>query len=227
VGYGDIHPQSTFGKVLALVLIFGGVGTFLGIVASVTEIFLKRREDAFRREKLNMVAGLFFSELGTELLRQCAKVDPEVGVLYQNLKVTSEWTDADFRKAGHLLHEHSFSIDSQYADLPALREYLQNRANFLLRMLENPMLHEHGNFAELLRAIFHLRDELISRTNLTEMLDSDRKHLEGDMVRIYELLVIEWLAYMRYLRDNYGYMLSLAMRVNPFDPHASAVVTGS
>ena len=35
VGYGDIHPQTVVGKILALLLIVGGVGTFLGVVASI------------------------------------------------------------------------------------------------------------------------------------------------------------------------------------------------
>ena len=61
VGYGDIHPQSAIGKILALILIVGGVGTFLGLVASITDIFLKRREDTFRRQKINMVTGLFLN----------------------------------------------------------------------------------------------------------------------------------------------------------------------
>ena len=227
VGYGDIHPQSNVGKILALILIVGGVGTFLGVVASITEIFLKRREESFRREKLNMVAGLFFSEIGSGLLRQFAHIDPHIGILYQNLMISNDWTNEDFRKANNILNEHRFSVDSRLGDLLALREYLQSRANLLLRMLENPILQEHGNFADLLRAIFHLRDELLNRTDLTELLDTDRQHLEGDIVRIYKLLVFEWLAYMRYLKNNYGYLLSLAMRVNPFDPEASAVVKGS
>ena len=63
VGYGDIHPQYTLGKILAIVLIVGGVGTFLGIVASITDLFVKRREESLRLQKLNMVTGLFFSEL--------------------------------------------------------------------------------------------------------------------------------------------------------------------
>jgi len=37
-GYGDIHPQSAAGKILALVLIVGGVRTFLGFGASVTGV---------------------------------------------------------------------------------------------------------------------------------------------------------------------------------------------
>jgi hypothetical protein len=227
VGYGDIHPQSNVGKILALILIVGGVGTFLGVVASITEIFLKRREESFRREKLNMVAGLFFSEMGSGLLRQFAHIDPELDILYQNLKVSNDWTNEDFRKASNSLKQHHFSVDSRRGDLTTLREYLQNRANLLLRLLENPILQEHGNFADLLRAIFHLRDELLNRTDLIELLDTDRKHLEGDIVRVYRLLVFEWLAYMRYLKSNYGYLLSLAMRVNPFDREANAVVRGS
>ena len=91
-------------------------------------------------------------------------------------------------------------------------------------MLENPTLQEHGNFPDLLRATFHLRDELLNRVDLSQMPDTDRQHLEGDIVRIYKLLVIEWLFYMHYLKDNYGYLFSLALRVNPFDPEASPVV---
>jgi len=227
VGYGDIHPQSTGGKILALILIVGGVGTFLGIVACITEIFLKRREESFRREKLNMVVGLFFSELGTGLLRQFTQLDPEIGILQQMLKVSNKWTKEDFRKTSKTINKHRFTIDSRQGDLLAMREYLQNRANCLLRMLENPILQERGNFPDLLRAIFHLRDELLNRVILSELPDTDRQHLEGDIVRIYKLLVVEWLAYMCYLKDNYGYLLSLAMRINPFDPNANAVVNSS
>jgi voltage-gated potassium channel len=227
VGYGDIHPQSLVGKILALILIVGGVGTFLGIVACITDMFLKRREEAFRRQKLNMVAGLFFSELGTGLLKQFVQLDPKIDMLYQILKVSNQWKKEDFHKAKKSLEEHRFVIDSRRGDLLKMREYLQNRASCLLRMLENPTLQEHGNFTDLLRAIFHLRDELLNRADLSEIPDTDRRHLEGDILRIYKLLVLEWLFHVRYLKDNYGYLFSLAMRVNPFDPEASPVVGNS
>ena len=99
VGYGDIHPQSSIGKVLALILIVGGVGTFLGIVASITDLFLSRRENSLRLKKLNMVTGLFFSELGTELLRHFSRLDLHNNRLYELLKVSPEWTNKDFRNA--------------------------------------------------------------------------------------------------------------------------------
>ena len=39
------HENLKSEKILALVHIFGGVGTFLGIIASITDVFLKHREE--------------------------------------------------------------------------------------------------------------------------------------------------------------------------------------
>src|SRR4030042_6431366 len=76
VGYGDIHPVTPFGKLFVILLILSGVGTFLGVIANATEIMLSRREKQVRLEKLNMVIGVFFSEVGTHLIRDVADYDP-------------------------------------------------------------------------------------------------------------------------------------------------------
>ena len=224
VGYGDIHPQSVWGKMLAIILIVGGVGTFLGVVASITDLFLKRREEFLRHQKLNMVTGLFFSELGNGLLRRFAQMDPEKNTLHTILKITGKWSENDFLKAGNDLKQHHYVIDSHRGNLSDLREFLQKQAGLLLRLLENPIVHEHGTFTDMLQAIFHLRDELLNRPELADLPDADRAHLEGDLVRVYKILVPEWVRYMGYLKTNYAYLFSLAMRINPFDSEASAVV---
>jgi hypothetical protein len=36
--------------------------------------------------------------------------------------------------------------------------------------------------------------------------------------------VHQWLDYLRYLKTNYPYLFSLAIRTNPFDEKASPVV---
>ncbi len=51
VGYGDIHPATQAGKILAVVLIITGVATFLGVVANATEILLSKREKKIREQK--------------------------------------------------------------------------------------------------------------------------------------------------------------------------------
>ena len=224
VGYGDIHPQTEIGKILAIIIIIGGVGTFLGVVASITDLFVNRREEKIRQQKVDMVTGLFFSEMGNELLKHLIGFDPEIETLYQNLQISEKWQHEDFNKALCLLKKHRLSINSYKGDIPALLKCLQSRADLLLRLIENPIIQEHEDFTELLRALFHLRDELSNRDNLSELLDSDRKHLEGDISRVYKLLIFEWLRYIRYIKKNYGYLFSLAIRVNPFDPEATAVV---
>jgi voltage-gated potassium channel len=227
VGYGDIHPQTGLGKILTLFIIIGGVGTFLGVMASITDLFVNRREESLRQQKLDMVTGLFFSEMGNELLKRFTQLDPGSKNLHRVLKLSEEWKDKDFDKAYTALRQHRLVIDSRHADILTLLEYLQNRADLLLRLIENPIIQEHENFSELLRAVFHLRDELLNRSDLFILTDSDRKHLEGDIARAYNLLIYEWLRYIHYLKKNYGYLFSLAMRLNPFDPEADAVVKNS
>ena len=103
VGYGDIHPQTAIGKILTIIIIIGGVGTFLSVVASITDVFVNRREEKIRKEKVNMVLGLFFSEMGNDLLKHFVRFDNEVKSLYKNLRVSIKWENQDFNKAYDLL----------------------------------------------------------------------------------------------------------------------------
>ena len=140
VGYGDIHPQTEIGKFLTLIIIIGGVGTFLGVIASITDLFVNRREELLRQQKLDMVTGLFFSEMGNELLKRFTRLDPEAKTLRSVLKLSKEWKYEDFVKAYTVLKQHRLVIDSRHADIPALLEYLQNKADLLLRLIENPII---------------------------------------------------------------------------------------
>lgn len=94
----------------------------------------------------------------------------------------------------------------------------------MLRLLENPALLEHESFTELLRAVFHFSEELERREKVTQLPDADYEHLAVDVKRAYTLLAQQWLDYVKYLKDNYPYLFSLAMRINPFDQTASPFV---
>jgi hypothetical protein len=97
--------------------------------------------------------------------------------------------------------------------------------DFLVRLLENPSLLEHEAFTELLQAIFHLTDELKHRKVLTALPENDLRHLSGDICRAYQLLIRQWLQYVLYLKQNYPYLFSLAVRTNPFDEKATVIVS--
>ncbi|MFC1539085.1 hypothetical protein ACFL6H_06665, partial [Candidatus Latescibacterota bacterium] len=122
------------------------------------------------------------------------------------------------------LNTFHFDINITKGNLDSLRTFFTEKRDFILLLLQNPSLLEHDTFTDLLWAITHLNDELACRDHCVEILDSDLKHLAGDMRRAYVLLLQEWLEYMNHLRVNYPYLFSLAIRMNPFNPDASPVV---
>jgi len=194
------------------------------LVTLIIHRLLSEREKRARLEKLNMVIGAFFSELGTSLLTRFSDYDPKLDDIRKNLIVANDWTKEEFSTVGKILRKHDCGIDIQKADLEDLHSLLVEKRNFSLRLLENPSLLEHESFTQLLQTVFHLTEELENREDLNQLPDSDYKHLTVDMKRAYALLIREWLNYMKYTKDNYPYLFSLAMRMNPFDQSASVVV---
>jgi hypothetical protein len=195
------------------------------LVTLIIHRLLSLREKRARLDKLNMVIGTFFSEVGTRLLFFFAGSDPRLDDIRSMLLVKSDWAAADFDTVEGRLRNYAYGVDVDKVDLPNLRDFLVSKRDFMVRLLENPSLLEHESFTGLLRAVFHLTEELESRRDLGDLPRSDYDHLAGDVKRAYVLIVGEWLDYMEHLKNNYPYLFSLAMRTNPFDRHASAVVT--
>ncbi|MCJ7618138.1 MAG: potassium channel family protein [Desulfobacterales bacterium] len=225
VGYGDIHPSTQTGKTLAILIIIIGVGTFLGVVANATEIMLNKREKQTILKKLNMIIGVFFSEVGTKLLIIFSDLDLEINNIREYLIVKNNWNKKDFMEVGKLLKNHKYDIEVKRVDFDELHSFLLKKRIFLLGLLENPILHENEYFTEVLRAVFHLTEELDWRKDFSILPDTDKAHLKGDIIRAYKLLADQWLDYMRYLNGNYPYLFSLAMRTNPFNKDIDPVVT--
>jgi hypothetical protein len=224
VGYGDIVPVTPAGKIIAILLIVTGVGTFLGVIANATELMLSRREKLVRMNKLNMVIGVFFSEVGNRLIRMFAQADPRFEEIQKGLIITEKWTHQDFLTVSDHLKGLKYGVEIAQTDLAALKDFLLKQRDFLVRLLENPTLLEHESFTDLLRSVFHLAEELAYREDLGQQPGPDRAHIAGDINRAYHFLVHQWVDYMEYLKVNYPYLFSLAMRTNPFDRQASPIL---
>ncbi|HZK29864.1 MAG TPA: potassium channel family protein [Methanoregula sp.] len=224
VGYGDLHPLTPLGKILVIGIILAGVGCFVGVVANAIEYMIDMRERAQRIEKLNMIIGVFFSEVGTKLLKKFSAIDPDIQGIRTTLIVSNNWSDEDFFKANALLKVHSFRLDCRALSLEELHAFLSENKRLMLTLLENPQLFEHDRFTDLIHAVFHLSEELIARGEFGGLPKSDYDHISVDMNRVYSQLVIEWLVYMQHLKKKYPYLFSLAMRTNPFDTNASPIV---
>ncbi len=194
------------------------------LVSMIIHQLLNDMEKKNRIEKLNMVIGTFFSQTGTRLLGFFSEADPEIEEIRKYLIVKKDWNEKDFADVSRRLKKYDYAVKADSLDLPNLRDFLEQRNDSLLRLLENPVMLEHETFTALLMAVFHLKEELLNRGELKGLPGSDLEHLEGDVKRAYGLLVYEWIAYMEYLKINYPYLFSLSMRTNPFDREASAVV---
>jgi hypothetical protein len=194
------------------------------IVTLILDQLLRMREKRAMLKKMNMVIGAFFSEVGTELLKSFLDFDVHYDETRENLIVTNEWSEREFSTVKKSMKVYDYKIESQKGDLEDLKSFLIDKRDFLLGLLENPNLLEHESFTDLLWAVFHLTEELDCRADVKQLSVTDYAHLSGDIKRAYVLLISEWLAYMKHLKDVYPYLFSLAVRTNPFDPNASVEV---
>ncbi len=211
-----------------LFIFFAGDLAFIPIevlvVTLIIDQMLESREKQRRMEKLNMVIGTFFSKIGTPLLAQLVLADPAIDNIKEHVIIGADWHNEMFRDVQACLKDHSCSVSIELVDLEALKRFLTSHEDFLLRLVENPMVFEHETFTDLILAVDHLDEELKARDNLTCLPAPDLAHLAKDMQRVYSLLVPEWLKYMEYLKIHYPYLFSLAIRKNPFDQSASVVI---
>lgn len=192
------------------------------LVTLVIDRLLEASEKRAMLNKLNMVVGAFFSEVGTEFIRQVSALDLNFGKIRRNLIVTPEWTDKTFAATKASLDGYEYRIRAAGNGLIDLKQFLVGKRDFLLRLLENPNLLEHEAFSELLWSVFHLTEELDARQELTKQSEADSEHLVVDIKRAYVAVLGQWLDYMKHLKRAYPYLFSLAVRTNPFDPDAQA-----
>ena len=194
------------------------------LVTVIVDQVLRVREKHSLLKKLNMVIGAFFSEVGTRLLKYFSGFDHHLDNVRNDLLVTKDWTDQRYAQVIKDLQRYDYRIDVRKSDLAVLKRFLSGKRDFLLRLLENQNLLEHEMFTELLWAIFHLDEELDARDDVMQLSTPDGEHIAGDIRRAYVILIAEWLAYMKHLKNEYPYLFSLAVRTNPFDPQASVTI---
>jgi hypothetical protein len=195
------------------------------VVVIIIERLLARREMQAKLEKLNMVVGAFFSELGNHLLQELITHFDNRLEISRHLNVTESWTKKDFQRAVKFAHRLKVEVDCRDIDLGKLKDFLEQKREFLLTLLENPSLLEHDRFTDLLWAVTHLDEELAVRPTLIDLPDKDLEHIAGDIRRLYDHLASEWLDYVQHLKSKYPFLFSLVLRTHPFQEQQSPIIT--
>ena len=199
------------------------------IVAFVLDEIIERKEKEAMLEKLDMLMSTFFSEVGNELIAQLSSAN-KYKASTENLKSIKNWDEKDYDNKLAELKSSSVDFSAQIAPedreefLENLRDLLSSKREFIINLINNPNLLEKEEFTALINAILHLDEELEHRSDLALVNDADFGHLNGDMHRVYQKLVYEWVYYLRYLNKHYPYMIALIIRTNPFDEDAEVYV---
>jgi hypothetical protein len=185
---------------------------------------LKNRAKQTLLNKMNMVIGVFFNDIGIELIKRLGLFAKDIDQISRGLQISQKWKDRDFNEVmkRFSIKADQLSLDSK--NLIVLKDFLELKKSGLLNMLANPNLLEHDTFTNLLWAVFHVADELHHRSDFTDLPKTDLDHLRGDMLRAYVLVVSEWAAYMKHMKSDYPYLFSIAIRTNPFNPEVEITV---
>jgi hypothetical protein len=193
------------------------------LVVLIIERVLTNREKQAKLQKLNMVVGAFFTEVGNHLLGSLFQYLGNRAEIAEQMNVNADWNRKDFRRAADYAYHLDLELDCRDVDLEELKKFLSAKRNFILTLLENPNLLEHDRFTDLLWATTHLDEELEARHSLKNLPDNDLEHLAGDIQRMYDHLASEWLDYVEHLKAKYPFLFSLILRTHPFQENPSPV----
>ncbi|WP_405305245.1 hypothetical protein [Methanobrevibacter sp.] len=199
------------------------------VVAFILDEIIERKEKEAMLEKLDMLMSTFFSEVGNELISQLSTAN-KYKANTENLKSIKNWDDKDYKnkldelKNTTIDFQADIALENREEFLENLRGLLASKREFIINLINNPNLLEKEEFTELINSILHLDEELEHRKDLSLVTDADFAHLNGDMHRVYNKLVHEWVYYLRYLNKHYPYMIALIIRTNPFDDDAEVYV---
>jgi hypothetical protein len=192
----------------------------VALVTFIIHRFLNVREERKKTKKINVIISSFFTEVGTQLLEEMAAFNrnfPDICTIVRanELKKISE---IQTRKA---VKDFKYDLYADPQKLVRLREVFADKKTFLLSMLENSNLLEHDSFTDMLWAVFHVGDELQTRsdngrTDFSQQTKADIDHLSNDLNRAFSAMVVEWINYFRYLHNEYPFLYELAKKKSPF-----------
>lgn len=177
------------------------------VVTLILERLIDYKAKQERMEKLSMLIGLFFTEVGYKLMHLIIKADKG-----GKNSITS-FNNLDEVK--NQVEKHNYNINIEDIDLDRIMDILLNNSNLLVNLISNENITEHEIFTDLLMSVIHLRDEIVFYKN-DKNNQLDISHLKKDILRVYKNIAMQWVDYLKYLNKSYPFLYDNAIRLNPF-----------
>ena len=188
------------------------------IVGLIIERILAAREKKNLLHKLNMIAGVFFNEIGTELMALLSKLFKNQTLLCRCTDIKEDWKHEDFTKARSALSGIEINQEIEHKDLCDIGEFLNQCKSVLTNIITDPNVLEHEEGTQLLWRVYNLSYELnihADKMGNKEESESIRKLISEEALRVYRMLSIEWLNYMEFLQNRFPHFYKTLLITRP------------
>ncbi|WP_449246028.1 hypothetical protein [Desulfarculus baarsii] len=161
------------------------------------------RERQGRKRRLNMFLGIFFRQLGADILAMASGLCQNRDELDAITVVHQQWGARDFRRARQGLAAFRPRMAADEKQVLALLDYLRQREGDILEMTRNPLVLEFEDLYHGLISLFHLIEEIHYRNSDQAFSPGELTHLAKDVGKSLKQLSHLWLIYLEHLKAEH------------------------
>lgn len=154
--------------------------------------------------------------MGSQILSLLVEGDERIEEVEEYCHLNIDWEDENFEKLSDVFIDYKCSLSIDKVNLEKLDSILEGEGEFLISLIMNPMIDEYEEFTNLLMALIHLRDELNTRYKDNDMAEYEKAHVTEDMFKVYRFLILQWIDYMKHLREFYPALYIKEIMDSPF-----------
>ena len=129
------------------------------VLGLILDELIQAREKIERRKRLNMFLGIFFRQMGLDIMLNMLPLVGNREDLEERLLVDKAWKGRHFRRARRELGHVQLSMRPDREELANLLDMLAERENDIIAMTRNPLMLEFESLYRCLLALFHLIEE--------------------------------------------------------------------
>ncbi len=180
----------------------------IAIATLVVGKLMDEQEKKEKVEKTKMLTSTFFTGIGTAITTELLEIaEPKEHLA--NI-IALRCTDANLKQKQDNIRQMEIKINLTKEVYESVMQKFETAQTSLLVLSSNPMLFEHEDFTDLLWAIFHLIDEYHLRDDFNTLDDHVLHHLNKDFEQMLRLLLINYIANAKYLRETYPHFYESA-----------------
>lgn len=173
------------------------------VLGMIIDGMMSFRERQSRQRKFYMFLGIFFRQMGADILSSASALCENRSELDNITVVQKDWTSRDFRRARQRLSTFKPRMLTDETMVLEMLELLRQREKDILEMTHNPLVLDFEDLYRGLISLFHLIEEIHYRNPGSGLSAGEAAHLAKDMGKSVVLLARLWLIYLEYLKAEH------------------------